>query len=296
MRVLRYIPAMVVFYVVLSSAPPAIPIPGPQEDSPSRDDREKTPKEKSRLERLVEELSQELGPYAEDGSLDSLNIENAGAYDFDLVVLGDDNPLISDECYKLVLQHAAEEMKRTHPELSRAEALRMGLMHVHENRQAGQEHGRTYGEFFTHVVQCDEWCQPMVVGLEKCHIAAVAGLDPWPVFFDYDSDNAQLGSDITFARVIEKLESTEDGNVLLVARASRLGNKIYNRTLSYRRALAVRDELVGLGVESDRIRLLWFGWEPPQIGEQVAEAYGIGDVYHVDGEYAVNQSVMVVVY
>ncbi len=253
-------------------------------------------KDKSRLDRLVDELEKELVPYANDPSLDSLPVKAPGEYDFDLVVLGDNNPIISDECYKLVLRHAAQRVMEEHPELSVTEAMRMGIEHVHEEKQAGREHGRTYGEFFQHLVQCEEWCSPLVVGLEKCHIEAVADSDPWAIFFDFNSDRIRPESAVTFTNIVEKLEANVDVNVLLIGRASRSGNKVYNRSLSRRRALAVYGTLLNFGVKRERIQLLWFGWEPPQISEPVAAAYGIGDVYALSGGRSVNQSVMVVVY
>ena len=253
-------------------------------------------KAKSRLERLVEELEKELVPYANDPSLDSLSVANPGEYDFDLVVLGDNNPIISDECYKLVLRHAAKRVMVDNPELSITDAMKLGVRHVHEERDHAREHGRTYREFFQHVAQCDQWCQPLVVGLEKCHIEAVAELDPWAVFFDFNSDVIRPEAEVTFTSVVKKLEENTEGKVLLIGRASRNGDKIYNRGLSYRRALAVRYTLLNLGVNPERIQLLWFGWEPPQISERVASAYGIGDVHALGGEFSANQSVVIVVY
>jgi outer membrane protein OmpA-like peptidoglycan-associated protein len=252
--------------------------------------------QKSRLERLAEELACELTPYAEDRSLDSLSVENAGETEFDIVVLGEANPMISDDCYKLALKHAAERLQAIHPELSLAEAMQKGVIHVHEEKEHAKEHGRTYGEFFQHVSQCDDWCKPMVVNLEKCHIEAVATLRPWAVFFDYDSEIVRSNFDPDLARVIEEVAANEDRQVLLIGRASRLGDKIYNRELSKQRVLAVREKLITFGVAAERIKTLWFGWEPPQISETIAQEYGIGDVYAVRGARAVNQSVMMLVF
>ncbi len=259
---------------------------GESADSPKR----------SRLERLAAELVRELTPYANDRSLDSLSIKNPGEDDFAIVVLGEDNPMISDECYKLALRHAAERMQEMHPEMSIVEAMQAGIVHVHEGKEHAREHGRTYGEFFQHVAQCDAWCRPMVVNLEKCHLEAVASLRPWAVFFDYNSGIVKSDFDADLVRVIEEISTGETRQVLLIGRASRTGDKAYNRALSQRRVLAVREKLVTFGVDADRIKTLWFGWEPPQITETIAQQYGLGDVFAVHGANAMNQSVMMLVF
>ncbi len=250
----------------------------------------------SRLERLADELGRELLPYARDPSLDSVIVADPGRTDFDLVLLADDNPAISDECYKIVLQHAAEAMMHHHPEMSREEALTRGISHVREMRQSAAREGRTYGAFFRHVVDCQEWCQPLVVGLETCHIEAVSQLGPRSVFFGYDSDRIRPNAEAGFATVAEELARDPHARVLLVGRASRVGDKLYNRELSQRRALAVQQALIELGVAPEKIQAMWIGWEPPQINSRIAGFYGLGDVYARDGETAVNQSVMIVVF
>ncbi len=252
--------------------------------------------EKSRMQRLGDELLLELEPHAADPALDSLFVENSGQNDFDLIVVGDNNPLISDECYKLALLHATVRLSMKHPELSPVEAMTKGIDHVRNEREKAGENGRTYGDFFRHVVQCEDWCEPMVVSLEQCHIEAVAALRPWPIFFEYNSAVVPDTFDSEFARVLEEMSGRDSARVLLVGRGSRDGDKVYNRLLSRSRAEAVRDQLTLLGVDPGRIDLLWFGWEPPQISEEIARAYAISDAYLLHGARDINHSVMIVVY
>lgn len=253
-------------------------------------------KARSRLERLVGELERELVPYAMDPALDSLSIQSPGESDFDLVLLADDNPAISDDCYKIVLHHASEAMMHRHPELGRHEALMRGIAHVREMRETAAGEGRTYGAFFRHVVDCQEWCQPLVAGLEKCHIEAVGQLGPRAVFFAYNDDQVQPEEAASLAAVATELGHDPDARVLLVGRASRIGDKLYNRELSERRTVAVQNALIEHGVEAARIQSMWIGWEPPQISSVVAGVYGFGDLYAAKGETAVNQSVMMVIF
>jgi len=254
------------------------------------------PEHKGRMERLAEELASELEPHAGDAALDSLVVERAGEQDFDLVVLGDENPMISDECYKLALRHAATEMMMADSSLGPSEAVRKGMAHVVHGRARAATHGRTYGEFFRHVVKCDEWCEPMVVSLEQCHIEAVARLRPWPVFFGFNTSVVDERFLPELEVVSAELLRSPDSRVLVVGRGSRIGNRDHNRRLSRERAEAVRDRLVTLGAPADRIQALWLGWEPPQIVPEVARAYNLTDAWLLYGRQALNQSVMMVVY
>ena len=97
-------------------------------------------------------------------------------------------------------------------------------------------------------------------------------------------------------RLSEEISRGDGARVLLIGRGSRLGDRDHNRRLSRLRAEAVRDRLVALGATPDRVQLLWFGWEPPQIGPEVARAYNLTDAWLLHGEHALTQSVMVVVY
>ena len=265
--------------------------PGPPEGSTPE-----THGGQSRIDRLIDDLEQELLPYADDPALDSLSVFEAAISDFELVILADENPTISDECYMLVLRHAALEMMSAHPELTPREAIQRGREHVIEMRKKAAREGRTYGEFFRHVVECTEWCKPLVVGLEKCHIESVAMLGPWTVFFDLDSSDPGTDVDIYLENVAAELTRDEHARVLLVGRASRIGDKVYNRALSRRRTEAVESELLARGIARERIHAMWLGWEPPQISASVAAAYGIGDVYAGRGRIATNQSVVIVIF
>ena len=55
------------------------------------------------------------------------------------------------------------------------------------------------------------------------------------------------------------LDARPDDKVLLIGRASKIGDLRYNRRLSGQRALAVRDVLLAKGVAANRIETLWLG-------------------------------------
>jgi len=66
----------------------------------------------------------------------------------------------------------------------------------------------------------------------------------------------------------------DKGQTCVTAHADRAGSDAYNMELSRRRAEAVRDELVRLGVPPDKIRLVWRGEGQPlvQTADGVREA------------------------
>lgn len=57
-----------------------------------------------------------------------------------------------------------------------------------------------------------------------------------------------------------------------------------------------RSESPGRGVPFERIRPIWFGWEPPQTDEMIAAEYGISDLVSEYGKAGVNQSVVMVIF
>ena len=115
--------------------------------------------------------------------------------------------------------------------------------------------------------------------------------------FELDSDVVALRyDDGVLARVAERMRKRPAAKVALIGRASRIGDLRYNRRLSARRSLAVRDRLLALGVPADRIKTMWFGWEPPQIQAEIAAEYGFATLFAEQGEERMNQSVLAVLY
>ena len=98
------------------------------------------------------------------------------------------------------------------------------------------------------------------------------------------------------AEVTHGLKGNADLKVLLIGRASHMGDLPFNRALSGRRALAVKDKLLTNGIPKSRIEAMWFGWEPPQISDWIAKEYDLHDLYNHKGKKRMNQSVMMVLY
>jgi len=75
------------------------------------------------------------------------------------------------------------------------------------------------------------------------------------VFFDFDSDMPK--EDVL--TVANYLECTPNETIILDAYTDPVGSDSYNADLALRRAQAVRDKLVELGIDRDRILLGIFG-------------------------------------
>lgn len=75
------------------------------------------------------------------------------------------------------------------------------------------------------------------------------------VYFDFDS--ATVKDDLLM--VANQLECTPNQTIILDAYADPVGSNDYNARLAMRRAEAVRDHLVELGIDNDRIMLGIFG-------------------------------------
>ncbi len=90
------------------------------------------------------------------------------------------------------------------------------------------------------------------------------------ILFDVDSD--QLGADNA---VIEDLAllfaARQDWTMTIVGHTDNTGGDVYNLELSLRRATAVRDSLVGLGIDAERLRAEGAGATNPVAGNDTEE-------------------------
>lgn len=252
------------------------------------------------LEAEIQELSdlargRTSGPIENVEDLNRVLPEGEGQLGYNAVT-SDANPVLSDDCHQQAMKQAIVTLSR-HEGMTPAEAVRMGHRHLAEREAAIEEGEVTYADYIEHIAECKAFCGPLIKELIGCHVAAVRNLDHDVVFFPLDSYEVIGGeSERAVAHVAERLNSQPDLGVLLIGRASRIGNVGYNRRLSGLRAAAVGDALTGQGVASERVKRLTFGYEPPQIDQTIADAYGYGDLYSRLGNQRMNQSVLLVLY
>ncbi len=160
-----------------------------------------------------------------------------------------------------------------------------------------RSHEISYSGYLKEVAECRAFCAPLVANLMKCQVLSVSRNVHGIVLFGLGSDSVDARyAQGTIANVTSRLAQDDESKVVLIGRASKVGDLKYNRRLAARRALAARDSLIEQGVPRDRIETMWFGWEPPQISSWVADEYGMRDLYNQEGPLRMNQSVMLVIY
>ncbi len=206
------------------------------------------------------------------------------------------NPLLTEDCRRDAARNAVVTL-RDAKDMDDEAAFRMALKHTREIQAKVMTKGISYADYLKHIVECKDFCRPLVAHLIHCHVASVANHEHGIVLFDYDSDQVRgYAARGVIADVVRRLSRDSERKVLLVGRASRTGQLRYNKLLSGRRALAVSDVLMEKGVHPKRIKAMWFGWEEPQIDDWIAGEYGLGDEFPQLGKRQMNQSVMMVIY
>lgn len=93
------------------------------------------------------------------------------------------------------------------------------------------------------------------------HMVALAGADR--VFFAYDSDELVNAARETLRAQAEWLNAYRYVTVTIEGHADERGTREYNLALGDRRAVAVRNYLVALGVSPSRISIISYGKEKP---------------------------------
>ncbi len=78
------------------------------------------------------------------------------------------------------------------------------------------------------------------------------------------------GSQPEIQRVANVLRQYPETNIQIAGHTDSQGNEVYNQQLSERRAQAVRDALVGMGVNPQRITAIGYGESRPVAGNDTA--------------------------
>ncbi len=83
------------------------------------------------------------------------------------------------------------------------------------------------------------------------------------VHFDFDSSVVKSSQKPLVAAVAEYLKANAAHAVRVEGHCDERGTEEYNRSLGERRALALREQLIGLGVDSSRLETATFGKDRP---------------------------------
>ncbi|MBM3901630.1 MAG: peptidoglycan-associated lipoprotein Pal [Verrucomicrobia bacterium] len=93
------------------------------------------------------------------------------------------------------------------------------------------------------------------------------------VYFDFDKSNVKPQYAANIARVADYLKANTSNNLLIEGHCDDRGTEEYNLALGERRALAVRDKLMSLGISGDRVTTISYGKEKPAVVDNTEEAY-----------------------
>lgn len=85
------------------------------------------------------------------------------------------------------------------------------------------------------------------------------------VYFAYDSSVVKSAEKSKISAVADYLKSNASAAVRIDGHCDERGTEEYNRSLGERRALAVREDLIALGIESGRVDTRSFGKDKPLV-------------------------------
>lgn len=230
--------------------------------------------------RLLEDIRGDIAGLDFDG--DPRGEEHPGGMAGENPLLTEENPLLTrrvrERWLASAIHNVGYEKAAAHLE-QQAELLKAGKV--------------DRAQWYQHVVQCKKVCNTVVSGLLFEHVRRVQHLPHLLVTFPTGSASLDSRRARRLASFVTAQGEAGTFELLLVGRASRSGNKLYNRELSDRRVSAVRNEVGVRGVPQARVHGFGLGYEPPQITAEIARLYGL-DPALPDRER--NQSVLVVAY
>jgi peptidoglycan-associated lipoprotein len=85
------------------------------------------------------------------------------------------------------------------------------------------------------------------------------------VYFDYDSSSLRSDAMATLSENAAKINNVPNVIIQIAGHCDERGTENYNIALGERRALAVRDHLISLGVSGSRLITISFGEEMPAV-------------------------------
>jgi len=111
----------------------------------------------------------------------------------------------------------------------------------------------------------------------KISSADTLGREAQDVYFDYDKNDIRADGRETLTRdadVIKRILSADPGfTIVIEGHCDERGSEEYNLALGDRRAIAVKEFLVQLGVPEDRLKTISFGKERPVCTDQDEACY-----------------------
>ena len=154
--------------------------------------------------------------------------------------------------------------------------------------------------WYKELSECGTVCAQIVVRMMAKHFEAVSNLPHFFVMFRTGSDSIDYSYNGFLEQIGNYLGTDSNLNVLIIGRASKTGDRAYNRELSRKRADSIKYKLLERNVAPERISIVYLGYEPPQISHNVIELYQLNNPmvnlnHPIDGLslYQINQSAIV---
>ena len=127
--------------------------------------------------------------------------------------------------------------------------------------------------WYQELSECKTVCAQIVVRMMAKHFEAISKLPHFFVMFNTGSKEISSSYNEFLDQIGEYLAEDSALNVMVIGRASRTGDRAYNRELSKKRADSIKFRLMDRSVDPNRIKVVYLGYEPPQISPNVRELY-----------------------
>jgi len=98
-------------------------------------------------------------------------------------------------------------------------------------------------------------------------------LEAYTVYFAFDSSTIPAAERAKLQQVSDWMKGNPDHSLYLAGHADKRGTPEYNRALGERRALAVREYLVGLGIPASSLYTNSYGADRPAVQGDTEDAY-----------------------
>jgi peptidoglycan-associated lipoprotein len=102
-------------------------------------------------------------------------------------------------------------------------------------------------------------------GIHENWIKDAEALKAQTVYFDFDSSVIKASEKSKVAAVADYLKANHGKAVLVEGNCDERGTEEYNRSLGERRALAVREELISLGIGATEVDTISYGKDKPAV-------------------------------
>lgn len=93
------------------------------------------------------------------------------------------------------------------------------------------------------------------------------------IYFAYDQDRIGSSERAKLEKVAEYLQKNQGVCVIIEGHCDERGSEEYNRALGERRAIAIKDYLVQLGIPDTRMKTISYGEERPAVEGSTISAY-----------------------